>query len=239
MTDASTSPHEEMTMAVQSTIADIQSAGATAQQQAASAATGSTTLGKDEFLKLLTAQLQQQDPTQPMDSTAFVAQLAQFSSLEQMNNVNDTLTKMLTSQGTALQTTAADMVGKTAIFNTDQVSLTQGQPAMITTNLSQAAANVNLVIQDGGGNNVRVAALGAMQSGINRIQWDGLDDSGTQLPTGNYTAQILATDINGKSIALTQNGSARITGITFDNGTPKFLAGGSTLQLSDISELDE
>jgi flagellar hook assembly protein FlgD len=126
-------------MAVQSTIAQIQSAGAAAQQTAAKTTTGSNALGKDEFLKLLTAQLQQQDPTQPMDSTAFVAQLAQFSSLEQMNNVNDTLTKMLTSQGTSLQTTAASMVGKTAVFSTDQVSLTQGTPATITATLSQAA----------------------------------------------------------------------------------------------------
>ena len=226
-------------MAVTSTISQIQSAGATAQQQAAASTTGSTTLGKDEFLKLLTAQLQQQDPTQPMDSTAFVAQLAQFSSLEQMNNVNDTLTKMLTSQGTALQTTAASMVGKTAVFNTDQVSLTEGKTATITANLSQAATNVNLVIQDEAGNNVRLVALGACPSGTNRFTWDGLDDSGKKLPTGSYTSQILATDINEKSVSLTQNGSARITGITFDNGTPKFLAGGSTLQLSDISELDE
>jgi flagellar basal-body rod modification protein FlgD len=226
-------------MAVQSTITDIQSAGATAQKAAASTATGSNALGKDEFLKLLTAQLQQQDPTQPMDSTAFVAQLAQFSSLEQMNNVNDTLTKMLTSQGTALQTTAASMVGKTAVFNTDQVSLTQGKAATITATLSQAATDVNLVIQNASGNNVRVMALGAMQSGINRIQWDGMDDKGNALPTGDYTSQINATDINGKPVSLTQNGSARITGITFTNGTPNFLAGGSTLQLSDISELDE
>jgi flagellar basal-body rod modification protein FlgD len=239
MTGAFTSPPEEITMSVQSTISQIQSAGATAQQSAAKTTTGSTTLGKNEFLKLLTAQLQQQDPTQPMDSTAFVAQLAQFSSLEQMNNVNDTLTKMLTSQGTTQQTDAAGMVGKTAVFNTDQVSLTQGKPATITATLSQAAANVNLVIQDKSGNNVRVMTLGAMSSGINRLTWDGLDSSGKALPTGMYTSQVLATDLNGKPISLTQNGSARITGVTFDNGTPKFLAGGSTLLLSDITELDE
>lgn len=226
-------------MAVQSTISQIQSAGATAKANVADATKGSNALGKNEFLKLLTAQLQQQDPTQPMDSTAFVSQLAQFSSLEQMNNVNDTLTKMLTSQDTALQSTSAGMVGKTAVFKTDQVSLTQGKPATITTTLSQAAANVNLIIQDKSGNTVRSMGLGACQSGINRLQWDGLDDKGKELPTGMYTAQVLAADLNGKPIALTQNGSARITGITFDNGVPKFLAGGSTLQLSDISELDE
>jgi flagellar basal-body rod modification protein FlgD len=238
MTDASTSPPEEMAMAVQSTISQIQSAAATAQQQASSK-DNSTTLGKDDFLKLLTTQLQQQDPTQPMDNTAFVAQLAQFSSLEQMSNVNDTLTKMLTAQGTALQTTAADMVGKNAIFTTDQVNLVMGNTATIAANLSQAAANVNLVIQDSSGNAVRTAALGACPSGMNKFTWDGLDDNGSQLPTGTYTTQILATDINGKSVSLTQSSSAPITGVTFSNGTPSFIAGGTTLQLSDISELDE
>jgi flagellar basal-body rod modification protein FlgD len=174
-----------------------------------------------------------------MDNTAFVAQLAQFSSLEQMTNVNDNLTKMLTSQGTALQTTAASMVGKSAVFSTNQVSLTQGGTATIAANLSQAAANVNLVIQDGIGDNVRTLALGACASGMNKFTWDGLDDKGKQLPSGTYTAQVLATDLNGNSISLTQSSSARITGIAFTNGTPTFLAGGSSLKLSDISELDE
>jgi flagellar basal-body rod modification protein FlgD len=238
MTDASTSPHEEMTMAVQSTISQIQAAAAATQQQASSK-DKSTALGKDEFLKLLTTQLQHQDPTQPMDNTAFVAQLAQFSSLEQMSNVNDNLTKMLTSQGTALQTTAASMVGKSAVFSSNQVSLTQGGTATIVANLSQAAANVNLVIQDGIGDNVRMLALGACASGMNKFTWDGLDDKGKQLPSGTYTAQVLATDLNGNSISLTQSSSARITGIAFTNGTPTFLAGGSSLKLSDISELDE
>lgn len=225
-------------MSVQSTLSQIQSAGATAKEQA-SKTDHSATLGKNDFLKLLTAQLQQQDPTQPMDNTAFVAQLAQFSSLEQMNNVNDNLTKMLTSQNTSLQTTAAGMVGKTAVYNTDQVSLTEGKPATITANLSQAAANVNVVIQDSNGMNVRVVALGACPSGINRFTWDGLDSSGNAAPTGMYTSQISATTLDEKPISLTQNGSARITGVAFDNGTPQFLAGGSTLQLSDISEIDE
>ncbi len=225
-------------MAIQSTISQIQNAAATTQQQAA-VKNDPSQLGESDFLKLLTTQLQQQDPTQPMDNTAMVAQLAQFSALEQMTNVNTTLTQMLTGQGTALEANSAGMVGKTAIFNTNQVSLTEGKPATITANLSQAAANVTLTIQDGTGNTVRTVGEGACTSGNNMFTWDGHDDKGNQLPTGTYTAQVLATDINGNPVSLTQNGSAPITGVVFNNGVPQFLAGGSTLQLSDISQLTE
>jgi len=224
-------------MAVQSTISQIQSAGEAAQTKAATKDT--STLGKDQFLKLLTEQLKHQDPTQPMDNTAFVAQLAQFSSLEQMSNVNDTLTKMLTSQGTALQTTATAMVGKTAVFTSNQVSLTQGQPATIGFTLSQPAANVKIVLQDESGQNVRTIALTSPNDLKNSISWDGRDDNNDELPTGTYTAQIQATDLQGNTISATQNISARITGITFANGTPTLLAGSTSLQLSDITELDE
>jgi flagellar basal-body rod modification protein FlgD len=238
MTTASTLPHEEMTMAIQSTVSQIQSAAA-ATQQAAATKNDPSQLGESDFLKLLTTQLQQQDPTQPMDNTAMVAQLAQFSALEQMTNVNTTLTHMLTGQGTALEANAAGMVGKTAVFTTDEVSLTQGKAATVTANLSQAATNVTLSIQDSSGTIVRTIGEGACASGNNTFSWDGKDDKGNQLSDGTYTAQVLATDINGKSVSLTQNGSAPITAVIFNNGTPEFVAGGTTLQLSDISQLSE
>jgi len=227
-------------MAVSSTLSDIQSAAA-AQQQATDTANANkgTTLDKNAFLSLLTEQLKNQDPTQPMDNTAFVAQLAQFSSLEQMNNVNDNLTKLITAQGTSLQTTAASMVGKTAVFQSDEVVLQQDTPAAVTANLSQAAANVTAVVQDSDGNTIRTLQLGACPSGLNHFSWDGKNDSGKTMDPGTYTVNLTASDINGKPISLTQNGSARITGITFSSGTPEFQAGGHTLKMSDISELDE
>jgi flagellar basal-body rod modification protein FlgD len=227
-------------MAVSSTLSDIQSAAA-AQQQATDTAKANkgTTLDKNAFLSLLTEQLKNQDPTQPMDNTAFVAQLAQFSSLEQMSNVNDNLTKLITAQGTSLQTTAASMIGKTAIFQSSDVVLQKGTPAAVTANLSQAAANVTAVVQDGDGNTIRTMQLGALPSGLNHFSWDGNNDSGNAMDSGTYTVNLTASDINGKAISLTQNGSALITGITYNNGTPEFQAGGHTLQISDISELDE
>ncbi len=227
-------------MAASSTISDIQSAAATKQQQADTAkANKGTTLDKNAFLSLLTEQLKNQDPTQPMDNTAFVAQLAQFSSLEQMNNVNDNLTKLITAQGTSLQTTAASMVGKTAVFQTDEVILEKDKSATVTANLSQAAANVTVVVQDSDGKTISRMGLGPFAAGLNHFDWNGKDDSGTTVEPGTYTVQVLAVDLNGKSIPLTQNGSARITSISYDNGIPEFQAGGHTLKLSDISELSE
>jgi flagellar basal-body rod modification protein FlgD len=229
-----------MTMAIQSTIAQIQSAASAAQQSTAAPKNNTADLGESDFLTLLTTQLQYQDPTQPMDSTAFVAQLAQFSALEQMTNVNTTLTSMLTAQSTALQTTAADFLGHTAVFNTDQVSLQQGQPATITADLSAAAANVNITIQDQNGDTVRTLAEGPAAAGVDTFTWDGNDDNGNSLASGTYTVQIAATDSNGNAISLTQSGSAQITAVSYDSsGTPTFIAGGTSVSLSEISQIDE
>ncbi len=224
-------------MAIQSTVSQIQGAATAAAQQTAQQ-NDPTALGKQQFLTLLTTQLQYQDPTQPMDSSAFVAQLAQFSSLEQMTNVNDTLTQMLTAQSTS---NAASLVGKTAQFSanqaTGQIAVTQGTPVTISASLTAAAANVTMVVEDSSGATVRTAALGSGLSGANSFQWDGLDDNGSPVATGTYAAQLTATNSTGQTVPFIQ--SAVITGFTTNNGTPQFIAGGSTLQLSDISEVDQ
>ena len=223
-------------MAVSSTVSQIQSASAATQEASTKK---SSALGKDEFLKLLTTQLQYQDPTQPMSNTEMVAQLAQFSALEQMSDVNTNLTKMLTSQGTSLETTAASMVGKTAVFSGDEVELTQGKTATVNATLASTASNVTVAFQDSDGNTVRTIGEGACPSGANTFAWDGFDDNGNEVATGTYTVKVSATDASGSSIAISQKASATITGVVFNNGTPEFIAGGSTLQLSDISEIDQ
>src|SRR5213076_3542955 len=102
---------------------------------------GSSALGKDEFLKLMMAQLSQQDPTAPSDSNAFVAQLAQFSSLEQMQNVNSTLQSLLVGQASQNNTGAINLVGKDVRYKTDQITLEQGQTATTSAKLGADAAD--------------------------------------------------------------------------------------------------
>jgi len=228
-------------MAVESTISQIQSTQSVAAEAAnKSKSSGSSELGKDEFLKLLTEQMKHQDPTQPMDNTAFVAQLAQFSTLEQMDNSNQTLTKMLAGQVTALQTTAASYVGKSAVFKTDEVSIEKGGKATITADLAEAAADVSITIKDANGNTVRTEDIGSQPAGKFSFDWDGYDKNGEEVASGTYTVAVAAQDKDKNAIAVSQTYSSKITGISFDSdGNPTFHAGGTTIGLSDITELDE
>jgi flagellar basal-body rod modification protein FlgD len=224
-------------MAVQSTISEIQSAGTTAQ--AAESNKDKSALGKDEFLKLLTNQLQNQDPTEPMDNSAFVAQLAQFSSLEQMSNVNDTLTKMLTGQSSALQTSSAQMVGKTAMLTGNEVDFEPGDvAARIGLNLEKSAT-VTVTIEDESGATINSIGPYDLTAGNHKILWDGTNSDGDSAGYGKFKATVSAVGSDGQVVSFTQTGSARITGMTFKDGTPTFVTGSQDLQLSDISELDE
>jgi len=224
-------------MAVQSTISEIQSAGNKAQ--AAESKKDKSALGKDEFLKLLTNQLQHQDPTEPMDNTAFVAQLAQFSSLEQMSNVNDTLTKMLTGQTSALQTGSAQMVGKTAMLTGDEVDFEPGDlAARIGVNLEKPA-KVTVAIQDATGATINSLPAVDLTAGDHKILWDGTNSDGEAAGYGTFKAVVTAVGTDGQIVSFTQTGSARITGMQFKDGNPTFITGGQNLQLSEITELDE
>src|SRR3954462_6523060 len=126
---------------------------------------GSSKLGKDEFLKLMMAQLSQQDPTAPSDSNAMVAQLAQFSSLEQMQNVNSTLTSLLVGQASQNNTGAINLVGKDILYKTDQLTLEAGQTPTASAKLGSEAAEVTATITDSTGKIVRTIKLGAQPAG--------------------------------------------------------------------------
>jgi len=129
-------------------------------------ATGSNALGKNEFLKILTAQLAHQDPTSPMDSNAFVAQLAQFSALEEQQNTNDTLTQMLALQSANNQTGAVSVavasVGKYATYNASQMTLSANGNISVSATLAAPATDVEMEVDDANGKQVRRQPFGPM-----------------------------------------------------------------------------
>ncbi len=208
---------------------------ATSATQAASAATAgpTQTLGENDFLKLLTAQMQAQDPLNPMDSANFAAQLAQFSSVEQLTNINAQLTNLTSSQASMQNTMATDLIGKRVTVSGNTATL-NGQAVMPYT-LSGDAATVNVAIYDATGALVKTAALGQEAAGANSYTWDGKDQNGNTLPAGKYTFAVTAVDASAQAVTATPLASGIVTGISFNNNvTSLTLDNGTQVQLGDV-----
>jgi flagellar basal-body rod modification protein FlgD len=202
-------------------------------------AQGSNKLGKNEFLKILTVQLANQDPTKPMDSHAFVAQLAQFSALEQQQNTNDTLTQMLTMQQSASQNSVVALVGKDALYDAHQMDLTKDNNITVNATLVSDASDVIMEIDDADGNAIRHQHFGAKNAGNNALTWDGRNDNGAVQAPGSYYVSVSAVDIGGKPVSVTQQARGRITGVTFVGGTPQLLVGNTSIPISDVHTVSE
>jgi flagellar basal-body rod modification protein FlgD len=201
--------------------------------------TGSNALGKDEFLKILVAQLANQDPTQPQDSSQFVAELAQFSGLEaQQNTVND-LNTLLMGQATANQTAATSFIGKDISFQGGAVQWNGATPVAATVNLASAAAKVAVSIADAKGNVVRTLQLGGQAAGNLSVAWDGRNDKGATVPSGSYTLQPAAFDAGGTAISTSLSTTGTVTGVAFQGGVPFLKVGATLVKMSDVTSINE
>ncbi|HXU80421.1 MAG TPA: flagellar hook capping FlgD N-terminal domain-containing protein [Polyangia bacterium] len=201
---------------------------------------GSSALGKDEFLKLMMAQLAQQDPTAPSDSNAFVAQLAQFSSLEQMQNVNTSLQSLLIGQASQNNSGAINLVGKDVLYKTDEMTLEEGQKSASTSvKLAGEATEITATITDEQGRVVRTLKLGGHKEGDLEIEWDGREESGNTAKPGKYKVSVTAKDSRGNLVDVEQRAHGRVTGVSFEKGYPEAILGDQRLKMSDIVEINE
>lgn len=209
----------------------------TPQNTGAAPASAKNTLGKDDFLKLFVTQMQNQDPTKPMDSSQLTAQLAQFSSLEQLNNISTQMKDLLTYQNSLQNTMTTGFIGKQVKISGDSVKLINGN-AGINYSLSADAAKVKVSIYDSAGNLVREAGIGQQKAGSNIYAWDGKGNSGNTLPDGQYKFKVESLDASGNAVTTTTMTYGNVTGITFENNTTYLVIDGSNrIQLSDVKEI--
>ncbi len=195
-------------------------------------------LGKDDFLQLLTTKLRYQDPMNPMEDHEFIAQLAQFSSLEQMQNINETMqTQILLTQSTN-NALATSLIGKDVQALGNSISLEEAGTAEISMEL-QAAADVTVRIYDKDGTVVRTLAAGSMEAGVNSTTWDGLDTGGESLPAGTYTYEVTAIASDKTTVGVTTYTTGHVTGVEFVNGAAELLVNGVHIPLSDVIRIDE
>jgi flagellar basal-body rod modification protein FlgD len=182
---------------------------------------GNKAMGQEAFLKLLVAQLQNQDPLNPQENHEFVAQLAQFSTLEQSVGINERLDQLaLQNQGMQNSQIVA-LVGKEATVKGDIVTLSgQGAIVPISFTLEDAAKEATVQIRDASGRNVRTIPVAARAAGTVTISWNGQSDSGNPQPAGPYQVTVTAKNAEDGPVALTQQSTGRIDSVSFDRGFP-------------------
>jgi len=202
-------------------------------------AQGSSTLDKDQFLKLLVAQLKNQDPTQPQDPTAFIAQLAQFSSLEAQQNTNTKLDSMILSQASAGQANASTLLGKQVSYKNSSVALTDGQVVSAGAHLGAAAGKVTIDVSDANGKHIRTLQIGSQAAGDLTFTWDGADDNGQRAAAGSYKLQASAFDSSNQAVSIDLTGSGVVSGVTYDGTASRLTINNSSVNMSDVTSIQE
>lgn len=197
------------------------------------------TLGKDDFLRLLTTQLQNQDPMNPVSNTDFIAQTAQFTSLEELQNIQKSLNSFLSKVGgggggAGGVAGAAPLLGRTVTVNGSSLTFDGAHPVGLGYQLPVAAPSVFVQITDGSGTVVRTMAMGQQGGGIHQIPFDGRNDAGQLLPPGQYSYRVGAADTKGNVVAGILTGGGQVTGISVENGQLVLLVGQDRVPLASV-----
>ena len=193
-------------------------------------------LGREEFLTLFVAQLRHQDPLNPLDSTEFTAQLAQYSSLEQLLNINGNLESMQASQEQDHRLQALDFLGKEVIADGNMLFLEPNRISEGRFSLTEKA-DCEALILDSNGYPIRSIPLGELESGEHQFQWDGLDASGNKMDRGIYSFEITAVTEDGRIFPVTTQITGKVTGVNLETESPILFLGDIPLELSQVLEI--
>lgn len=195
-------------------------------------------LGKDEFLKMLVAQLKNQDPMNPMEAQDMAAQLAQFSSLEQLINIGQQLAGQDSANSAMIATlngtAAMGMIGKQVTALGDSVAVSTGSES-VTVNVGAGGGTGTLHIYDANGAEVGTRALGTLAAGKQSI---ALGSAAQGLPAGTYTYAVEVTDGSGTAVDVTQYVTGRVDGVRYGQGGPVLTAGGIEISFGSIVQID-
>lgn len=209
-----------------SLISSLNAANSSLASSSSASGSNSSTALQNQFMTLLTTQLQNQDPMNPMDSSQMTSQLAQISTVSGISQLNTTLQAL---SGSMIASSATSMVGHGVLVDGSTINLANGQ-GLAGINLQNPADNVVVTIKDASGNPVRTLNLGAQQAGIVPLAWDGNNDAGTAVASGTYTFSAQAVS-GGNTSAATTLSFGTVNGVV-----PS--ATGATLDVSQLGAFD-
>jgi len=192
---------------------------------------------KDIFLKLLVAQMKNQNPLKPTDPTKMTSQLSQFNMVEQQIDTNKKLTDLVnaSSNASSANSFAAGYLGKTATSGVDKVTYS-GTPTSFDLNIDGVATSSSISFKDSSGVIVKTLNLQG-GSGISKITWDGTDNTGALAPQGDYTVSVSAFDSAGNAVAANAQTSGLVQAITMGASGTDLVIGGVHVPMSKIIEV--
>jgi flagellar basal-body rod modification protein FlgD len=223
---------------ISSLTASTGSSSSSASSSSANAAAGTNSIASNsiagnfnEFLQLLTTQLKNQNPLDPLDTNQFTQQLVQFSSVEQQINMNTQLTTLIGLQQTAQSAQAASFVGATVAVNGSTTQLVNSQA---TWNYSVSSpATATITVTNASGQTV-FSESGTVQPGQQAFNWNGVGTNGQQWPDGAYTIAITATGANGQSVGVSTQVQGVVDSVDLSQNPPVLSVGGQNFTLNQI-----
>jgi flagellar basal-body rod modification protein FlgD len=191
----------------------------------------------DRFLRLLIAQMNNQDPLNPLDNAQVTSQMAQINTVTGINGLNDTVAKLIEQFARLESMQAAQLTGRSVLVEANALALPEDGAAIGGIELALPADRVTVEIRDAAGQLVRELQLGRRDVGVSRFDWDGKTATGAQAAAGNYTFTVKAIsgthEINATALA-----ARRVEGVRHEGGVLQLvLAGGAAVAYGDIRQI--
>lgn len=184
-------------------------------------------LGKDDFMRIMITQMKYQDPSQPFKAEQFATELAQFTSVEQLQNLNQAVSKLANQNQPLERMTMTNMIGKTVTVDRDRFAHLDNQADTLKYTLPKNAVSVKIAILSEAGEVMLEKDLGAQKKGENEFIWDGAKNNGLPVKAGNYMQRIVALDDRGQQLPTSGAMTVPVVGVSFEGQEPVFLVGDS------------
>ena len=218
------------------------SSASTTSTSASSATTNTNSvMGKDSFLTLLLAQLQNQDPLNPMESYEFTGQLAQFTQIEQLTDIKDLVESGIESNNnlasTIQSTLAVNMIGKEVTINTSTLKFDGTNGVKFMFDAPTEAETLGISVYNSDGNLVKNLDMTSFETGTNTVTWDGKDSDGNTVESGDYYVSVAYKNEEGSSYNLQTYINGKITGLKYKSGETYVVVNGQEIKLSNLKEI--
>ena len=198
-------------------------------------------LDKEDFLLLLVTQMRFQNPLDPLKNQEFASQLAQFSSLEQLTNLNETMEKSQIANSALTQTVAntfaSNLIGKRVLAQDSRFVHISPTSDVMQYILTDAAASTKIQVKTKVGNVLIVKDLGAQPKGVHQFVWDGIDQNGHLVADGEYLFEVIAEGSDGSDVAGAALTAGFVQAVRFHGGTAFLVVNDVEIPMSGIEEI--